>query len=92
MSSPVVITDPDPLETVTNTFTNVTCFGDNDGTITVEMSGGTGIIKYAISPSLDKFDTINHFTDLAPGNYTVVAQDANGCYEVFVLQLLNLIY
>lgn len=83
VSSPVVITDPDPLETVTNTFTNVTCFGDNDGTITVEMSGGTGIIKYAISPSLDKFDTINHFTDLAPGNYTVVAQDANGCYEVF---------
>ena len=46
--------------------------------ITVEASGGTGVIKYAITPNLDQFDTVNTFTDLAPGTYEVIVQDENG--------------
>jgi gliding motility-associated-like protein len=60
---------------------DVTCNGANDGTITVELSGGSGGYQYSISPNLDKFDTVNTFTDLAPGDYTVIAQDINGCFE-----------
>ncbi|MCK0192959.1 T9SS type B sorting domain-containing protein, partial [Arenibacter sp. F20364] len=74
------ITEPTPL-VVDDSFMNVTCNGANDGSITVTLSGGSGGYQYAISPNLDKFDTVNTFTDLAPGNYTVIAQDINGCFE-----------
>ncbi len=86
--SPVItIIDPEPLVIETEEFTNITCSGMNDGTITVEVSGGTGEILYAISPNLDQFDTTNTFTDLEPGIYDVIAQDVNGCFITFQFEL-----
>ena len=83
VSSEVVITDPVPLQIDREEFTNVTCAGEADGTITVEVSGGTGNILYAISPNLNQFDTVNYFDRLAPGVYDVIAQDVNGCFIQF---------
>ncbi|MCB0371415.1 MAG: T9SS type B sorting domain-containing protein [Muricauda sp.] len=86
--SPVItIVDPIPLQVDREESTNVTCSGMNDGTITVEVSGGTGQILYAISPNLDQFDTENTFTDLAPGIYDVIAQDVNGCFMTFQFEI-----
>ncbi|MGB3150639.1 MAG: T9SS type B sorting domain-containing protein [Maribacter sp.] len=76
----VDIIEPIPLS-YTEEVINVSCFGENDGSITVELSGGAGGYQYAISPNLNQFDTDNTFTDLAPGNYVVIAQDQNGCFE-----------
>ncbi|AKA34957.1 T9SS type B sorting domain-containing protein [Flagellimonas lutaonensis] len=82
--SPVIpIVDPIPLQVDRQEFTDVTCAGENDGTISVEVSGGTGEIFYAITPNLNQFDTVNTFTDLAPGVYDVIAQDRNGCFIPF---------
>ena len=82
--SPVVsIVDPLPLQIDREEFTNVSCAGEGDGTITVEVSGGTGTILYAITPNLNQFDDQNVFTDLAPGIYDVIAQDENGCFITF---------
>ncbi|NAS11008.1 T9SS type B sorting domain-containing protein [Poritiphilus flavus] len=86
---PVVITEPAPLQIDRQEFTDVTCFGENDGTIVVEVSGGTGTIYYAISPNLDQFDTENVFTDLEPGVYDVIAQDENGCFIPFQFTLVE---
>ncbi|MFZ9002993.1 MAG: T9SS type B sorting domain-containing protein [Robiginitalea sp.] len=83
VSSEVVITEPAPLQVDREEFTDITCSGQDDGTITVEVSGGTGEILYAISPNLDKFDTVNEFTGLAPGTYAVIAQDQSGCFLYF---------
>ncbi|WP_282053969.1 T9SS type B sorting domain-containing protein [Maribacter luteus] len=77
----VIITQPEPL-TYTEEVVDVSCFSDTNGSITVTLSGGSGGYQYAISPNLNQFDTENTFTDLAPGDYTVIAQDMNGCFEV----------
>ncbi|WP_182859104.1 T9SS type B sorting domain-containing protein [Flagellimonas aequoris] len=87
VSPEIVIVDPAPLQVDNQDFSNVTCSGMDDGTITVEVSGGTGQILYAISPNLDQFDTENTFTDLAPGIYDVIAQDVNGCFITFQFEI-----
>ncbi len=79
-SEAIVITEPAPLE-VSSEFSDVTCKGNNDGSITVLLAGGAGDYQYAISPNLDKFEDIGTFNDLPPGAYTVFAQDGNGCFE-----------
>lgn len=88
VSNETLIMEPTPL-VVDDSFTNVTCNSANDGSITVLLSGGSGGYQYAISPNLDKFDTVNTFTDLAPGNYTVIAQDINGCFEQLQYTILE---
>ncbi|WP_149304838.1 T9SS type B sorting domain-containing protein [Pareuzebyella sediminis] len=77
----VIINEPSPLSVVNpQDYTDITCTGANDGTISVELSGGTGPYQYAISPHLNKFDHKNTFDGLQPGSYTVIAQDQNGCF------------
>jgi gliding motility-associated-like protein len=49
----------------------------------ITASGGTGIIKYAISPRLDQFFETSMFENLSPGNYQAIAQDELGCFVVF---------
>jgi gliding motility-associated-like protein len=83
VTNEIVITEPVPLQIDRQEFTNVTCAGEADGTITVEVSGGTGNILYAITPNLNQFDTVNAFIGLAPGVYDVIAQDENGCFIPF---------
>jgi gliding motility-associated-like protein/uncharacterized repeat protein (TIGR01451 family) len=87
VSSEIIITEPAPLQIDQESFTNITCAGESDGTITVEVSGGTGNILYAISPNLNQFDTVNTFTDLEAGVYDVIAQDVNGCFLTFQFTL-----
>ncbi|NKI31229.1 T9SS type B sorting domain-containing protein [Croceivirga thetidis] len=89
VSNEIIITDPEPLQIVTEEFTDISCSGEQDGTISVEVTGGTGEIFYAISPNLDQFDTENVFTDLAPGVYDVIAQDRNGCFIPFQFTLVE---
>jgi large repetitive protein len=67
--------------------TNVTCNGDGNGMITVEiLSQGTGVIKYAITRQdeipyrLDQFFDKGVFTGLKVGLYDLIAQDENGCF------------
>ncbi|TRX07877.1 T9SS type B sorting domain-containing protein [Flavobacterium gawalongense] len=79
--SPIVITEPLTSISAAHTEINVTCFGQGNGQITVTASGGTGIIKYAISPRLDQFFDSGIFINLQPGLYDVIAQDENGCYQ-----------
>jgi gliding motility-associated-like protein len=76
----VDIIEPTPL-TYTENVLDVTCAGENDGEITVTLSGGAGGFQYAISPNLNQFFDNNTFTDLSPGEYTIIAQDLNGCFE-----------
>ncbi|WP_209401228.1 T9SS type B sorting domain-containing protein [Pseudozobellia sp. WGM2] len=75
----VDIVEPTALD-YTDEVINVSCNGEEDGSITVTLSGGSGDYQYAITPNLDQFDDENTFDGLVPGDYTVIAQDANGCF------------
>ncbi|WP_127136859.1 T9SS type B sorting domain-containing protein [Flagellimonas oceanensis] len=81
VSTAIIIEEPEPLM-VASDITDVSCMGADDGSIVLNVSGGTADYQYAISPNLNQFDTENTFTDLAAGDYTVIVQDANGCFEV----------
>ena len=54
-SALITITQPlAPLDAVIN-VSNITCPGTDNGVIEIIATGGTGVIKYAISPQLNQF-------------------------------------
>ena len=82
-SATVTITQPALPLTVSYTINDVTCNGSNNGVIDINASGGTGIIKYAISPQLNQFFESSTFENLSPGTYQAIAQDELGCFVIF---------
>ncbi|MGY0392656.1 T9SS type B sorting domain-containing protein [Bizionia sp. KMM 8389] len=87
-SQAISIIDPNPL-VVNTTKNDISCFGLTDGSITVNASGGTGIIQYAISPNLNQFHDSNVFNNLSAGTYDVIAQDQNGCFQTFEIEIIE---
>ena len=81
-SEEVLIQEP-VLLVVVPVPNNITCSGSEDGSIVLNVTGGSGNYQYAISPNLNQFDDENVFDDLAAGDYTVIVQDSNGCFEIF---------
>ncbi len=78
-TDPVTLTDPKMLKLpLRPIFTNITCYGEVDGTITVDAEGGTGNLIYSIDQI--KYVNSNTFKGLKAGLYTVTVQDENGCY------------
>ena len=75
LNSALVITEPAVL-TATVTGTNVTCFGANNGIITITgAAGGYGTYEYSINGGTN-WSGLNNFTNLAPGTYDVRMRDA----------------
>lgn len=81
-SATITIDEPSTELSAIPTVTDATCFGANDGKIAIAASGGTGIIKYAISPNLGQFDDKSVFDRLSPGTYTIIVQDENSCFII----------
>jgi gliding motility-associated-like protein len=87
IAGPFEIIRPEPISF--NAFaTPVSCNGDEDGSITVEvLSGGVGLIQFAIAPNFNEFFSdpatpgIYVFDELAAGTYEILIQDENGCFE-----------
>ncbi|MEL0456119.1 T9SS type B sorting domain-containing protein [Flavobacteriaceae bacterium SZ-1-7] len=82
-SAQVTITEPATPLTASFVPSDITCPGTNNGMLEITASGGTGIIKYAISPRMDQFFDDPIFDELAPGNYQAIAQDELGCFVFF---------
>ncbi|WP_422860107.1 T9SS type B sorting domain-containing protein [Flagellimonas sp. S174] len=87
-SEEVIIEEPDVL-VVNPTVSDVTCSGAEDGSIALQVQGGTGNYQYAISPNLNQFESDNTFDELTPGSYQVIVQDENGCFELIEFDIIE---
>ncbi|GAA4808862.1 gliding motility-associated C-terminal domain-containing protein [Litoribaculum gwangyangense] len=71
---------------------DVTCDGDNDGSITVLASGGTPPYTYSLD-NVDFSNTTGVFTGLSQGNYNIYVKDDNDCIDpsplTITIDLLN---
>ena len=79
----LVITQPAVLA-ANIASTNVTCFGGNDGTITISgATGGYGTYEYSINGG-GSWQASGSFTGLTPGSYNILIRDAahTGCIIV----------
>jgi gliding motility-associated-like protein len=81
-----VIAEPTPLA-LSATSIDATCNGSN-GTITVNGGGGTGSIQFSINGGVS-FQPGTSFNGLMAGNYTIIAQDANGCIDSIAVVVNN---
>lgn len=59
------------------TVSDISCFGEMDGSVEISASGGTGLFEYSDDGS--DFGSSPVFTNLTAGDYMVYAQDSNGC-------------
>ncbi len=66
---------PSPLS-VTLNIQNISCYGQQNGSITTNVSGGTPPYQYLWMPGGNTSSIINN---LSPGNYFVTITDNNGC-------------
>lgn len=79
----VEITEPDELTIQVISLTEPSCAGDDDGSITVEASGGTGNYIYLWSDG----QTGPTASGLTAGNYSVTVTDENNCSEQIFIDL-----
>lgn len=73
----VVIDQPDTL-TFTSVATDLTCFQNQSGTISVTVLGGTGPFNYSFDGG-GTFGVVNNAQILSAGNYNIIVRDANSC-------------
>jgi hypothetical protein len=78
----VTITQP-TLVVLSTQKINILCYGENNGSITASATGGTA--PYLFSINAGAFSSINVFSNLAAGSYTIHVKDANGCEKTTVV-------
>ena len=74
---PFIINQPEPLLGSVTEQTNVNCFGDNTGFVSVTASGG--VPPYAYQLGSGTFQANGTFGSLVAGKYSITIRDANNC-------------
>jgi len=79
----ILLSDPDAI-ILALTQTDITCNGYNDGTVTLDLTGGTPWYDYDIlnpdaTHTIDSTWNTETISGLVPGNYTVTITDQGPC-------------
>ncbi|MEO0570917.1 MAG: T9SS type B sorting domain-containing protein [Bacteroidota bacterium] len=99
ISGPWPVSMPEPINFST-IATPVSCSGEEDGSITIEVTGGgVGLVQFAIGPNFNEFfndpDTPGIYTfenleGAANGQeYTILIQDSEGCSETAFVEVFE---
>jgi gliding motility-associated-like protein len=82
-----IINQPDQLQSINSVY-DVKCFGNNDGSINVNVSGGTPDYTYYWEHTSENTNILNNLT---AGTYYLTISDANLCsvYDTFLISQPN---
>ncbi len=83
----VEVNSTSTLEIPSITATAASCFGVNDGTVTVDVTGGTEPYSYLWDDENAQFS--NPAVSLPAGIYNVVVTDANTCTETATIEVIE---
>lgn len=75
------IFEPEIVKIATDTFSNISCFGANDGFIEFTATGGVGNYQYSIDNG-NTWSTDSVFSNLLKGNYYLRVKDQNNCINI----------
>ena len=81
----ITLSEPTALSLVVNNNTAISCNNSNDGEATATATGGTGTINYLWSNGQNSATA----TGLVAGTYTVTVTDANACFLLDSITLLE---
>lgn len=76
----VAISQPDQIILENALIEDSSCFGDEDGSVMIVASGGSGTLTYGLGSAINETGI---FTDLLAGNYSIIISDENGCQLVY---------
>jgi len=68
-----------PLAATITDQTDILCYGNSTGSVTVEATAGTGTAPYQYSIDGSSFGSSGSFSSLLAGDYNVVVRDTNAC-------------
>ncbi len=74
----ITVEEPLPVVIDSTVSSPITCYGDNNASITMYASGGTEPYEYTIDDGANWY-SFSIFTGLIPGTYITAVRDANGC-------------
>jgi large repetitive protein len=77
-TTPVAITSTPVITTAMSGLTNIPCYGNSTGQVTVNANGGNGGFSYEWNNGQNTPTAVN----LPPGSYTCTATDVMGCSKV----------
>jgi len=75
-SQNVTLTEPMEISVDVSNIQNVSCNGENSGTISVSTNGGIGQIEFSLG---NETNTTGTFENLAAGIYNIIITDENNC-------------
>lgn len=70
-------------------LSNVTCFGDTSGYVSVVASSGISPFQFSIDGGLN-FQSNGDFNNLSTGVYEIIGQDGSGCYDTVSAEIIAL--
>ncbi|MGP8217222.1 MAG: T9SS type A sorting domain-containing protein [Bacteroidia bacterium] len=81
-----IVAEPLPI-TMQSDVLNVTCHGQDNGSIELLAKGGTTPYEYSLNGTV--YQTSNMFTSLSGGSYTGYMKDANGCITTIPVTIIE---
>jgi len=79
LSETYTILEPNLLAIAVDAEHDATCFGSDDGSVSLSITGGTPPYSYTWTKDTAAFATTEDISNLAPGTYEVTVSDVNSC-------------
>ena len=84
----LLVEEPDVLKEGEVTIVDISCNGNNNGSITIHGEGGTPPYEYALNNS-NQYQIDNRFIGLRVGEHRVKIRDANNCQFVYHFEIIE---